>query len=153
MLSVAMVIWHKYLYMCSALHIVVMVVLLYQDVDALYITSLLFCAVEKVLKDFRKSFNECIDVDVIKYDLEEKDIIAHAEIRRISEIAHPREQRQYLRDHLQRKCTAAALIDVCNIISAVEGNPRMKKLGEDMKRQLMGKVYVHVFLHLPKMRE
>lgn len=129
-------------------------VVLYHDVDALNILyPFSFCAVEKVLKDFRKSFNECIDVDVIKYDLEEKDIISHAEIKRISEIAHPREQRQYLRDHLQRKCTAAALIDVCNIISAVEGNPRMKKLGEDMKRQLMGKVYVHVFLHLPKMRE
>ena len=105
-----------------------------------------FCAVEKVLKDFRKSFNECIDVDIIKYDLEEKDIISHAEIRRINEIAHPREQRQLLHDHLQRTGTVAALIDVCDVISTVKGNRRMKELGDRMKRQLTGKVYVHVFL-------
>ena len=129
-------------------------VVLCHDADALNILyPFSFCVVKKILKDFRESFNECIDVDAIKYDLKEKDIISDEEVRRISNTASPKEQRQYLRDHLQRNCTAKALIDVCNVISAVEGNPRMKKLGEDMKRQLKGKVYVHVFLHLPKMRE
>ena len=128
-------------------------VVLYQDVDALNILyPFSFCVVKKILKDFRESFNECIDVDAIKYDLKEEDIISDAEVRRISDTASPKEQRQYLRDHLQRTCTAAALIDVCNIISAVKGNRRMKELGEDMKKQL-GKMYVHLFLHLPKMCE
>ena len=112
-----------------------------------------FCAVEKVLKDFRESFNACIDVGAIKYGLKKKDIISDAEIRRISNTASPTEQRELLHDHLERTCTVAALIDVCDLISAVKGNRKMKELGEDMKKQLMGKVYVHLFLHLPKMRE
>ena len=123
-------------------------------VDALNILyPFSFCAVEKVLKDFVQSFNECINVNAIKYELKRKDIISDAEVKRISDTSSRKEQGQLLHDHLQRTCTAKALIDVCDIISAVEGNPRMKKLGEDMKRQLMGKVYVHVFLHLPKMCE
>ena len=129
-------------------------VVLYHDVDALdTLYPFSFCAVEKVLKDFVQSFTECINVNAIKYELKRKDIISDAEVKRISDTASPKEQRQLLHDHLQRTCTVAALIDVCNIISAVKGNRRMKELGEDMKKQLMGKVYVHVFLHLPKMCE
>ena len=123
-------------------------------VDALNILyPFSFCAVEKVLKDFVQSFNECINVNAIKYELKRKDIISDAEVKRISDTSSPKEQGQLLHDHLQRTCTAKALIDVCDVISTVKGNRRMKKLGEDMKRQLMGKVYVHLFLHLPKMCE
>ena len=48
----------------------------------------------------------------------------------------PTQQNQFLHLILKEKCTEDAFETVCDIITAVEGNPRMKALGESMKRRL-----------------
>ena len=103
-----------------------------------------FCAVKSVLKDFRELFIECMDANVVIYDLEDKDILTDGDIKVIEKTAESNQQNQILYDRLLRKCTVEALMTVCDKIIAVRGNPKMKKLGEDMKSKLSGKLCVRV---------
>ena len=48
----------------------------------------------------------------------------------------PTQQNQFLHLILKEKCTEDTLETVCDIITAVKGNPKMKALGESMKRRL-----------------
>ena len=48
----------------------------------------------------------------------------------------PTQQNQFLHLILKEKCTEDAFETVCDIIIAVKGNPKMKALGESMKRRL-----------------
>ena len=48
----------------------------------------------------------------------------------------PKEQNAFLHLYLKEKCTDEAFKAVCEIIIAVQGNPKMKALGEAMKRML-----------------
>ena len=56
----------------------------------------------------------------------------------------PAQQNQFLHLILKEKCTARAFETVCDIITAVKGNPKMKALGESMKRRLETGCYVCV---------
>ena len=50
---------------------------------------------------------------------------------------------------MKRTCTKEALMRACGIIIEVKGNPKMKSLGEDMKRRLETRkccMYVHATL-------
>ena len=53
-------------------------------------------------------------------------------------MAHPNptQQNQCLHLILKEKCTEEAFGTVCDIITAVKGNPKMEELGAAMKRRL-----------------
>ena len=101
-----------------------------------------FCAVESVLKDFRELFIECMDANVVTYDLKEAGVISAGDINDIEKTTEPKQQNQILYDRLLQKCTGETLMTVCDKIVAVGGNPRMKKLGIVMQSKLSGKLCV-----------
>ena len=77
-----------------------------------------------------------MDADAIVMELEHQDIISEGDRRAIKEERDASQQNQLLHARLKKTCTVKALMDVCDIITMVKGNPRMKSLGEDMKTEL-----------------
>ena len=49
---------------------------------------------------------------------------------------NPTEQNELLHAHMMLTCTKESMMVVCDILIGVEGNPRMKALGENMKSML-----------------
>ena len=80
-----------------------------------------------------------MDANAIVHDLKHQGIIGDGDVTTITRNPDARQQNQYLHACLLKKCTEDALRKVCEIIIAVQGNPAMKALGEDMKSMLMGK--------------
>ena len=58
--------------------------------------------------------------------------------------ASPRQQNVFLHATLLRTCTNEALMRACDIITSVQGNPKMSALGRDMQRRLESGVCVCV---------
>ena len=81
-----------------------------------------------------------MDALTIVYDLLHKDIIAPGDLKGIHTTDNPTLQNKILHNCLTVKCTKEALMTVCKIIIAVEGNPKMKALGRDMQSMLGGKI-------------
>ena len=77
-----------------------------------------------------------MDANSVVWELLHKDIISQGVQERISKADEPNERNAILFDRLQRTCTKDALMEVCHIITAVTGNPKMKELGNAMKRRL-----------------
>lgn len=77
-----------------------------------------------------------------------KDIIAEGDVNAVNQRKDPTQQNQYLHAHLVKTCDDEALRDVCDIIIAVRGNRKMKKLGEDMKGELNSKCHARSYLYL-----
>ena len=88
-----------------------------------------------------------MDAHAIVHDLKLQDIIGDGDLTTITRNPDPRQQNQMLHVCLLKKCTEDALRKMCGIIIAVQGNPRMKALGEEMKSMLEGKCCVQVFMH------
>ena len=101
--------------------------------------SSLFSAVEQVLDKFRDQFIRDLNADAIVYGLKDKNIIADGTVEAIRQESSQKLKNEILHDHLVRTCTERALKKVCDIIMAVQGNPKMAELGEDMKSMLAGK--------------
>ena len=101
-------------------------------------------AVEQVLKHFYARFIKEIDAKAIMYDLEHEKIIGANEVTTISQSNSPRQNSQFLHGHLRRTCDKDSFMTVCDIIIAVEGNPRMNNLGEAMKTKLASELHVQV---------
>ena len=60
-------------------------------------------------------------------------------------------QNEILHESLTKRCTDDALKAVCDVIIGVVGNPRMRALGEDMKKGLAAGEWcacVHVAMHV-----
>ena len=95
-----------------------------------------FYAAKQVLCDFRDLFIADMDASTVVWELLYKDIIPRGVQERISRTDEPKQQNEILHDWLQRTCTKEALMEVCDIIVAVRGHPRMRELGETMKRRL-----------------
>ena len=96
----------------------------------------LFHAARQVLGDFRDQFIADVEASSVVWDLLHKDIIPRGVQERISKTDEPKQQNEILHDWLQRTCTEEALMEVCDIIVAVKGHPKMRALGEAMKRRL-----------------
>lgn len=77
-----------------------------------------------------------MDANPIVYKLCHQTLISFADLSMITRTAGVKEQNQLLYDCFKEKLDEEALKQVCDIISTVEGNPRMKCLGEEMKNQL-----------------
>ena len=77
-----------------------------------------------------------MDADAITYDLKHQDIIAYGDRMRIRKIDGREQKNQDLHECLKDKCTKEALMIVCDILIGCNGNPKMKKFGQDMKQRL-----------------
>ena len=91
-------------------------------------------AAKQVLDDFRDQFIADVDANAVVWELLYKDIIPRGVQERISRTDEPKQQNEILHDCLQRTCTKEALMEVCDIIVSVRGHPKMRELGEAMKR-------------------
>ena len=98
----------------------------------------LCAAAEEVLDHFRDRFIKDTASSAIVFELKHKDVIANGDVEMIERKADVTQQNQYLHECLMRKCTKEALMEVCNVMSAVRGNPKMNALGRDMRRRLKG---------------
>ena len=77
-----------------------------------------------------------MDANSVVFELLHKEIISRGVQERISNTYEPKERNAILFDRLQRTCTEETLMEVCRIITAVTGNPKMKELGKAMQRML-----------------
>ena len=78
-----------------------------------------------------------MDAEAVVGDLLYNNIIDEGDKRTITSARNPRLQNQELHLCLRRKCTPDALMTVCDIMTAVRGNPNMLALGEAIKRKLV----------------
>ena len=99
----------------------------------------------QVLDLFRDQFIEEMDANAVVLELLHNNIIDRGDERRITMTLDPTQQNQFLHLTLKEKCTEDAFVTVCDIITAVKGNPKMKSLGESMKRRLETGGYICVW--------
>lgn len=77
-----------------------------------------------------------MDAMAVVYDLTNMGIISDGNQKEVGIASDRREKNQILHGHLKRTCTMTALMDVCDVICAVSGNPRMKDFGIAMRSKL-----------------
>ena len=107
-----------------------------------------FCAAQPALDHLRDRFIREVDATTIVRELEYRGIISDGVQQEVTAASGRVVQSQILHAHLVRRCTKEALLDVCEVMIAVEGNPIMRALGEDMKRALRGKCCVCSCIHV-----
>lgn len=83
-----------------------------------------------------------MDSNAIVHDLKHEGIINDGDLKEVTRNPDATQQNHLLYACLEKKCTEKALMTVCDRISAVQGNPRMRELGENMKSKLEGKCCV-----------
>ena len=91
-------------------------------------------AVKQVLNDFREQFIADMDANTLVMELSSK--IPHSVQEKISRTEEPEQKNEILHDWLQGTCTKETLMEVCDIIVALKGHPKMRELGEAMKSRL-----------------
>ena len=94
----------------------------------------LYHAVRQVLDDFREQFIADVDANTLVMELSSK--IPHSVQEKISRTDEPEQKNEILHDWLQGTCTKETLMEVCDIIVALKGHPKMQELGEAMKSRL-----------------
>ena len=77
-----------------------------------------------------------MNANAIVFELEHHGIITNGDQRAIKQEMDAIQQNQHLHACLKKTCTVNALMVVCDIITMVKGNPKMKSLGEDIKTEL-----------------
>ena len=95
-----------------------------------------FHEAEQVLREFWKQFIDGMAAENVLWDLLDMDIIDEGNLRTLTETKNTEQQNKMLHLCLKEKCTLEALKTVCEVIIDVKGNPKMRALGEDMKRRL-----------------
>ena len=100
------------------------------------------CAAAEVLDHFRDRFIKDATSSTIMYELKHRNVISSGDVEMIERKPDVTQQNQYLHECLMRKCTKEALMEVCNVMTAVKGNPKMNALGKDMRRRLTGICHV-----------
>ena len=98
--------------------------------------TLLFCAAEKVLGEYREKFINHMEAEVVASDLRFKGIIPQGCHAQISQTFDRIQRNEILHDRMMTSCTREALIVACNIFIAKEGYTKMKDLGVEMKKSL-----------------
>ena len=94
---------------------------------------------DHVLSHFRCRFIKEVDAQHIVFSLEHEGIISNAVLTAVNKESDATRQNNILYAHLKRTSTMDSLTAVCEAIIAVQGHPKMKKLGKDMKGMLTGK--------------
>ena len=104
-----------------------------------------FCAAEQVLVQLRDRFIRAVDANAIVHNLRCVNIISDGVLTTVTGNPNTKQQNQFLHAYLQRTCTEEALAEVCDLLTAVQGNRKMNDLGKDMKSELeKGNCCVHV---------
>ena len=98
-------------------------------------------AAEQVLDHFRDRFIAYIDAKTVVMELLNMGVIDEGIKNRILREDSTKLQNEILHDCLKKRCTDDALRAVCGVIIGVTGNPRMRALGEDIKKRLMAGIY------------
>ena len=110
-----------------------------------------FCAAQDILDNFRDSFIECVDANAVVHELRYKKIISDGDLKMIERHLDTKQQNEILHGRLWRSCDEEALMEVCDMMIAVDGNRRMNALGREMKCELEKGICcacVCVFLHV-----
>ena len=94
-------------------------------------------AAEQVLDHFRDRFIADMDARTVVMELLNMDVIDEGIKKRILREDSTKLQNEILHNCLKKRCTDGALRAVCNVIIGVNGNPRMRALGEDIKKRLV----------------
>ena len=117
------------------------------DVDVWCVATLPFCAAKQVLEFFHPRFISEVAPKDIVHDLKRKDIIPSGVLTVVMRETDTTLQNNMLYEHLETTSTRESLMTVCDVIITVEGNPLMKRFGEDMKRILKGKWCARAHMH------
>ena len=72
-------------------------------------------------------------------ELEHQGIISDGVRKEVRRTTSAREQNELLHLCLKKSSTKESLLKVCNVMIAIQGNPRMKQFGEDLKGTLEGR--------------
>ena len=91
---------------------------------------------EEVLKEYRDRFIAEMDASTVVNDFVHHGIISNGVLESIAKADGPRQRNSILHHCLLRTCTNEALMIACDIITSVQGNPKMSALGKDMQRRL-----------------
>ena len=92
------------------------------------------------LKTYSISFGIAwTDADTFLYELRHRKIISDGDLTEIKRNPDPKQQNEILHRCLMRSCDEEALMEVCDMMIAVDGNRRMNALGRKMKCKLEGK--------------
>ena len=95
-----------------------------------------FGAAQDILDNFRDSFIECVDAMTVIYELRYKKIISEGDLKMIERNPDTKQQNEILHARLERSCDEEALMEVCDMMIAVDGNRRMNALGREIKGEL-----------------
>ena len=101
-----------------------------------------FCAAEDVLDFFRESFIKSTDANTVLHELRHRKIVSDGDLTKITGNPDSKQQNEILHRCLKRSCDEEALMEVCDMMIAVDGNRRMNTLGRKMKCKLEGKKIV-----------
>ena len=93
-----------------------------------------FHAAKQILGEFRKRFIDDFDANTVAHELYNEEIIPRRVLDRILQSSGLKNE--ILHDHLMETSTSAALRTVCDVAIKTHGHPKMKRLGEDIKRRL-----------------
>ena len=91
---------------------------------------------EEVLKEYRDRFIAEMDTGTVVGDFVYHGIISDVVRESIAKADGPRQRNAILHGSLLRTCTNEALMTACDVITSVQGNPRMSALGKDMQKKL-----------------
>ena len=93
---------------------------------------------------FWQQFIAITDAGPIIMELQHEGIISRGDVRTITRTADPTEQNLILHFCLKEKCTKEVFRTVCKLLTEVQGNPKMRTLGEDMGQRLETGVCIRV---------
>ena len=90
-------------------------------------------AAEEVLDHFRGRFIKDVTAEDIVHSLEHSGIISDGDVDGVMKGSGRKRQNELLHTRLKAKCTKEALVTVCKKMISVKGNPKVNKLGKDMR--------------------
>ena len=114
----------------------------------------LFRPAKDILDLFREQFLKDVDAQVVVGELKHNGIVPQSCQEKVAKADGCRQRNEILHDYLKRTCTRGALIKACDIIielaekGSEESNPKMKKVGEDMKMKLGAGKTICTLFHL-----
>ena len=108
----------------------------HEILTGLCFTNSSLSAAEQVLVQFRDRFIRAVNANAIVHELKHANIIPDGVLKTITGNPDAKQQNEFLLAHLCRTCDEEALAEVCDLLTAVQGNRRMNALGRDMKSEL-----------------
>ena len=83
-----------------------------------------------------------MDANAVVYGLKHANIIADGDLMMITRNPYSTQQNEILHACLKRSCDEEALMEVCDMMIAVQGNRKVNALGREMKNKLEKGIYL-----------